>query len=397
LSFIGGDDDFDELDKELEETFESRNGKIMQEVEMFEGEMASMSSELDELKTKPSPLIVLESRRKDHLSDIAKFRALIQKLEGHRTELDRRLNERNVKLQKRRRDVETLESRKESIRKVLDDQELRNIDARKIAHDREQAQEEARQSASHKEEKQKQQWDLEEERRHHIEELDKEVQQHNARCIATKLVPISAKYARGVGYELSVKSEGMSVNTVLQAQLKEEIKPGLKRLREIFVEKSSELQESLGGAREEHERTHESAGDQKEELSSLQEKLARLEKKHAEDKKRAAAEREEIKREGEKVEDAIQQLHRSLQETKLRDTSDPQIELLEEQFKCLSSESEVEENSMRCIVRESREKLAHHREFIDRKMTELGDYAETKAEEMSVRRREAFEEKYEES
>eukprot|EP01028_Stygiella_incarcerata_P008371 TRINITY_DN362_c4_g1_i1.p1 TRINITY_DN362_c4_g1~~TRINITY_DN362_c4_g1_i1.p1 ORF type:complete len:618 (-),score=203.10 TRINITY_DN362_c4_g1_i1:1049-2902(-) len=397
LSFIGGDDDFEELDKELEETFESRNSEIMQEIEQLEGEMASMSSELDELKTKPSPLTVLESRRKDHLSDIAKFRSLIQKLEGHRTELDKRLNERNVKLQKRRRDVETLESRKESIRKVLEDQESRNIDARKIAHDREQAQEEARQSASHKEEKQKQQWDLEEERRQFIEELEKEVQQHNARCIAMKLVPVSAKYARGIGYELSLKSEGMSVNTVLQAQLKEEIKPGLKRLRELFMEKFNESQEALGAAREEFEQTQESVGDQKEEQSSLQEKLSRLEKKYAEEKKRAAAEREEIKREGEKIEDTIQQLHRALQETKLRDTSAPQIELLEEQFKSLASESEVEENTMRCIVRESREKLVHHREFIESKLADLGDYAEKKAEEMNARKREAFQEKYEES
>lgn len=135
--FLGGADEFPELNKELDDHFSSENKNRGAEITKLENDRDELSNTLDALRTQPSPLELINEHKTSLETNIRKFNLLIPSLLEHAASVNKKIVEKDSEVEREKRELEALGKGKGRLLDVLARQEEAAIDAECISKDRE--------------------------------------------------------------------------------------------------------------------------------------------------------------------------------------------------------------------------------------------------------------------
>jgi kinetochore protein NDC80 len=134
--FLDGEDDSPELDDELSMVFESRNGQVKAEITKVADANAELRSQLQALRSAPSPLEDAMQQNDDLQSDVVKFGKLVSHLLQHEAQLSAKVGARTDDLRGAEAELAAVSVEIEQLRAQLAVQELSPADVLRMNGER---------------------------------------------------------------------------------------------------------------------------------------------------------------------------------------------------------------------------------------------------------------------
>eukprot|EP00050_Salpingoeca_kvevrii_P003293 m.220652 g.220652 ORF g.220652 m.220652 type:complete len:606 (+) comp10803_c0_seq1:147-1964(+) len=132
-SFLAGaDDEIDQIVMEMENNFEIRNKAAQRSMDTLHTEMESMDLEYKQMTTGPTPLEQLKHQAALLNGDIAKFGALISKLEVHKTAIQDKFAQQSNDKKRLDAEYEGLVQEQLRLQHLFDTQEMTQQDVERI-------------------------------------------------------------------------------------------------------------------------------------------------------------------------------------------------------------------------------------------------------------------------
>eukprot|EP00897_Mesotaenium_endlicherianum_P005743 jgi/Mesen1/5197/ME000258S04289 len=307
--FMEGDDENCELlQKQLERTFQERDAEIAAEVDRLEQANATLQVQLEKFQSQPSPLAALESKKSDYLSDIGKFQKLIVNLQQHRQALEKKLEERKQDQAAKVAELAASAADNEELRRRIQAQEINLADVERMTKEKAKTKEILRSVTGQREALEKQVWDHEVQLAKKQEELESTVRQYHTTGDRLKVIPVTAKRAGGVVYEIELNARAKSPEDMVGRDLKGIVKPALGRLKEGTAQKMRAAQQELLQSEESRAAVEEALAETQERKRGLEEHLRKAEAHLRTEREKLDAEVRHLAAEVEGVEAATAQL-----------------------------------------------------------------------------------------
>ena len=166
----------------------------------------------------------LANKRKAYNTDIAKFEKLIADLEEYKDNISRQREEKQVEFDSLQQDYASLNREKELMETQMENQELSAVDDQRMAQERSMLEKCGSKLSEEREGLKKKLWDLDMACAKAIEKVERSVHQYNQKAASIHLIPETAKYAHGIEYEVSLNSQGTTIDTLIRTDLKSVIK-----------------------------------------------------------------------------------------------------------------------------------------------------------------------------
>lgn len=307
--FLEGDDDnCGLLEEQLSQTFQDRDADFAAEVEGLMQTNANLQGELEMKLSQPAPLVALERKKADFLSDIAKFHKLIASLQQHKQALGSKLEERTADLAHKEAELAAVRADNISLRERIAAQEINLADVERMSKERSRMEEVVRSVGQQREVLEKSVWDAEVQLAKQQEVLDSIVRLYHSTGDRLKLIPKSAKRAEGMEYEIEINPRASRPEAMVNVDLKGVIKPALGRLKEQAGRRMREQQQVMLVLSEQKDSSDEAVGE-RQEASRIQEaNLKKLEAQYKAEKEKLDAELRSMSSDVESMEAAIGQM-----------------------------------------------------------------------------------------
>ncbi len=279
--FLAGADDFSEMEKELEQAFDKRNGHILSEIERLGDDNDRLEKELADMNETQPPLQNLEKERQILHSDKTKFREYIAKLESKRDKL-RSVNERILQqLEEAENELQKLTSQKLDYQRQVDAQDISATDVEKMNSEHENLIKNLDFATNQVQEASLHIFERERLAQQKLDQLDRSIQTYNSVAYKIGIIPASALNAKGLDFEVDFSSPlergvswlGCRPEQLVNIELRNFVKPALSRLRQDLGTQVHQYQDEHIQLGELLDQVNEGLNDKKEELEALEARL----------------------------------------------------------------------------------------------------------------------------
>jgi kinetochore protein NDC80 len=120
----GDDDDCERLNSAFRQQFEDQNGELMEKLAKLQGKVTEAEEHLHRLSTEKSPLVSLEAKKADFLSDKQKFIQINSSLQWHKQAAEKKLDERKEDLLAKKAEKKAIQADIEELRRRIAAQEI---------------------------------------------------------------------------------------------------------------------------------------------------------------------------------------------------------------------------------------------------------------------------------
>lgn len=360
VQFMGGVEEEAILDRELLQQFASSNDAMDSAIAKLEREDAELSEKLEKYRREPTPLSVVETKRKDYLDDIGKFETLNGKLVAHKSSLERKVEEKTQETMVRESELAAVAQRKKDLQATLEQQDAQQIDAQQIARDRRLADEQLRSTASTREMAAREVFEKEVELSSLVENLEKRVGQF--RDLRVRLSKFDEEAALPP-MSIVLDTDKDTDEGVLGIDYRGIVKPALRRLKEVLQAKNREATSILlRQAEEDLARVQERRNDKAEDVSALEAKLQRLELQYKTEKDAFAEKLRQMDEEMRSIELFLNEIRRDLgsgvREAELL------VQMKEEEYQTSVEQWRQERKTMNELILGVLDELTRHKEHI---------------------------------
>ncbi|KAK3578088.1 hypothetical protein CHS0354_006746 [Potamilus streckersoni] len=318
-AYLEGYDEYAEQDATLAKLFKERYQGMAGGIDDLLEENSRLARELELLEQDSDRLKSLRQQHEIMLTDDQRFVGYLNELEGHRRALEQQVSENEEEYKSAVCELKSIQSRNEQMQQVYDMQEFTPADVERIRLNRRelhrQTEEVEKLASSVDQEIWTQEMGLSKDR----EKLEMVSQAYNKLGHELQLIPIDAKNAFGVDYEL--KTSAVELNTDFIA----EIKPALTRLRNQMCEVVSRRESEKIEHQDQVEHLAESLSYQNSDIKMLESKLKRAEEEREFKKQTNQSEMQQLQDQFERVQQELSELQAAQQESNL----DPHKELHE--------------------------------------------------------------------
>ena len=276
--FLNGDDEtYALLEEQFVESYESINKNIARQVEQIEDSNAALEKSVRELETRTEKLSEVRKYKEDMNSDADKFKQLIETLENkrqhHQDSIVRRTEELKSLNESNRQTEENIKVLKEKIAC----QELQPEDVKRMNEKRTKMEEALDGETTRKEELENKVWELEKTLRDKVQSLDECARKYNQMGEELRLVPHTAKNARGHHLEVEVDIRAKKKSGVLKSDIEANILPVLSQLKDELSESSKGYRDDLVALQDELDEIEEQISTKEHDLTDAENKLKKEE------------------------------------------------------------------------------------------------------------------------
>jgi kinetochore protein NDC80 len=328
------DDKVDELEQELVNKFAAHHQLLDDEVVSYEQRLTDVQREIEAIEAKRAYMPILQQKLSDYMKDREKFEQHVRSLVEHRDQLNAKTAAREAELEKLAMSVGALNGEIQTLKDKIATQELSPEDVKRMQAEHGQLQQSLEAASEQRQANQRKVWELEMQLRDRVQGLDDTGKQYNSVAEDLKLVPSTARNARGKHLAIEVDTRAKRREDLLRTDVHKDILPTLQGLKLELSENTTALKSELLTESESNEEVESGLTELTEQLRVAESKLKRME--------------DAIKREKESL-DMSQQAH------------DEEKEALERQIDTLRDGS-AEEARVTNIVRRI-EKLKAEREL----------------------------------
>ncbi|KTW31703.1 kinetochore-associated Ndc80 complex subunit NDC80 [Pneumocystis jirovecii RU7] len=311
--FLSGDDDFSEMEKELEHEFDKRNEEILSVIEHLEKENESLSETIKNIAESMSSIEILDRERKVLQSDKDKFNQYIQYLENKKKkfiDLNARLKN---ELFNKEKELSQLSVEKSELQTQVDSQPISPADVDRMTAERESLVKNLEIVTGKMEESSKQTFEKEILAQKKIDSLEKLIANYNSLGYKIGIIPETAPYANNASFELDFISPAANHGAIRPDQLvnrdlRHDIRPRLQKLRQDLGSRLHKEQDDAIQLQEVLDKVCEGLLDARDELDVLQAKVSVTMEQYNDVKDNMLAESSVSNAEIEKLERDLQQM-----------------------------------------------------------------------------------------
>lgn len=302
-AFMIGDEQLELLENELASSFKQRDETIAYEHKRLEAHNAALRAELQQLQQQPPPLVLVQQRKSDFLSDTHKFKELIANLTAHAAKLQARHEQCVAEKKQAEARLRTAQHDHARLQETFDKQALTPEDVERLNGNRAKLDEQLAHALARKAEAEKRAWKTEMNLAKVVKELEDCVEAYNA-CMAD--MALQPAIGRGLAQlNLHLRVDSHNHEQPLSQDLRAAVHPVLRGMQDRLEADARKM----GGERIEVEeqavKVAEAAAEKRDECAVLGRKVGMVEQQYAQDK-------ETLEREGREQAEAIQQVHAEL-------------------------------------------------------------------------------------
>jgi kinetochore protein NDC80 len=245
LFMLGEDDRYTDLEKKFIENFEANNTIIQDEIVGLEQRNQMLANEIENVERRRSLLPELENRKKEYQQELSKYKTLIDQLEKQRMQLQTKAYARQMELDKLTNVLSITNEEISELRSKISQQELSPEDVRRMTSQREQIEEAHTITIENKHIQQDRIRELEQNLRDRVESLADTARNYNQTAEDLKLVPHTARNARGKNLTLEVDVRAKRREDLLRTDVRVTLLPPLQGLKREIQETSSSIRNEL--------------------------------------------------------------------------------------------------------------------------------------------------------
>ena len=316
--FLSGEDNFDELEKELGSNFgasvsrsfeyvlmrplDTKNDGLQRETTRLQKEFETLQKELQELGETESPLVVLERKKTSFLGESAKLRKSISELEQQKEKIVEKLEKQKSDMQLKEAELAEALTEKKELELIVSRQKISPAEVEKFRADCSKLRESIDTTIRQRDEEAKIAWDREITVAKKMEIVEILVREFNRMAERLFLIPKTAKNADGIDYELRLNMHAPRPEQMLSVNIKGTIKPSLMRLREALTARNHESRNEAISLREKLDQIEDLLAEKTEEVARLSSKQEKIDQHYQEQKKSMSVESKNISSELEQLE-----------------------------------------------------------------------------------------------
>lgn len=277
LFMTGEDDRFAECEEGFIGAYEAMNTLIKDQTAELDVRSKCLSDEIISVEKRREYLPELQAKEKDYVKDLGKFQQLVEQLENHKEQLDSKVALKEQELQKLMSSIKSVNHEIDALRERVDSQELSPEDVKRMMAERDQLQQAQGQASENRQVLQRRVWESEMALRDRVQALEDSSRAYNGVAEDLKLVPSTARNARGRDLALEVDVRARKRDGLLKTDVRKDILPSLNEMRSDYMERTRSLRKDCIAEKDAVEDSNIASNELQESRQMFESKLRRAE------------------------------------------------------------------------------------------------------------------------
>jgi kinetochore protein NDC80 len=230
--FLQGDDEQHSLlENEFRESLDRKNRVVTEQTEQLEMQNEKLRREIAALEDRRAELPELEEKKLALISDLGKFATLIDQLQNHKVQLHQKTQDREAELERLSVSYMAVSEEISALTQRVHSQELSAQDVEKLVAERERLEGQQQHASENRQAIQHKVWESEIKLRDNVQALEDSAKAYNSIAEELKLVPVTARNARGKNLSMCVDTRAKTGSGLLKTNVAYDIVPHLTSLR----------------------------------------------------------------------------------------------------------------------------------------------------------------------
>lgn len=373
--FLAGDDyQSQAVDDEIAQEAEDKVQEIRQRNQQLQQANEQLQACLHALRSQPSALSQAQAKQGEHIRDRDKFRTLIDNLQSHKQSLQRKLQERHVEVQSKQEQLGSVLQESDALRAVIAGQTFNKDDVVRMNQEKCKQAEILAGVCGQRETLERRVYEQDVQLELNLDELETAVQTYHTAADRLQLIPVTAKYAGGVQFEIQLDRAGATASDIINADLKGEVKPALARLRESRAARARELSEEVLAVQERLDAGLEALTERTEENAGLGTQVHKLEASLRGQKEALEVEVRGTAGQADVLREQVGQLRNQASHSLA--ASEEKLRSMHAQYDDLARASDTEVHGLNVELGAALEHLFHHKLYIQQTLEQVQQHVE---------------------
>jgi kinetochore protein NDC80 len=277
-AFLAGKDDlYAQLEEQFCASFENSNVLVRDEYENIVKRNAALAAEIEEVKARSAYLPELDTKRREMKTGHTKMQSLVEELQRTHEGLKAKVAARKIELDKLQESIREMSGLNADLRVKINNQELSPTDVQNMLNEKTRLEDAHTQASDTRQTLQKRIWELEMALREKVGAVEVDVQKYHSIAGDLKLVPQSARNARGENLSIDIDLQAKKREQFLKTEVRVTILPVLQDLRTELCETTLKKRDDLLKEQDIVEEDHVKAADLRDQIEACEVKIRRVE------------------------------------------------------------------------------------------------------------------------
>ena len=371
LFLSGKDDQYAVLEQQFIQSFENKNILIRDQIEAFEKKTQNLANEIEEVKRRSATIPELESKRKDALRQQHRLQQEVEEAKKLKESLKVKIDGRKTEIEKTKNENSSLNKEIAVLKDRIASQEISPEDVLNMINERERLEEAQCVASEHRQVLQRKIWECEMSLRDKVQALEDTVRAYHSIAEDLKMVPQSARNARGENLSIDLDIRAKRREGLLKTAVKKTILPVLQDVKKELNDTTLELRAELMGEQDSLAEIQSQHQELKEAFDSYEVKLRRAEAAYKREKESLDQSNEIQSRELDAMESRLLQLRDTTTEEVKINSATRRIAEVQATRTARQSEHQRKRTEMIEAIMDVVSLAANHREVVQTKLEDL--------------------------
>lgn len=241
----GKDTQYLAVEEQFISAFESKNDLIRDQIDALEKKNMALSNEIEEVKRRSAYLPELDAKRKELHKDFSSIQQIVEEKKRTRDYQKSKEESQSTELDRVKGNITSVMREIAVLKDRVAKQEISPEDVTNMINERERLEEAQRQTSEYRQGMQRKIWELELTLRDKVQHLEDTVRSYHGIAEDLKMIPQSARNARGENLIIEVDIRAKRREQLLKTPVKAHIVPILQDLRKELSGMTLELRQEL--------------------------------------------------------------------------------------------------------------------------------------------------------
>jgi kinetochore protein NDC80 len=277
LFLSGKDDQYAQLEEQFIQSFENKNILIKDQIETIDKRNGAIAAEIEQIKSRSLYLPELVAKKQEFHNTHSQFQGLLEDLKRHRDQLKEKTELRQTELNSVNNSISALQKEIAAMKDQIQKQELSPVDVQNMVQEKLRLEEAHRVAFEQRQQEHVHAKELEAALRGKVQALEESAKVYYTYAEGLKLVPSSARNARGLELGIEVDIRAKKREGLLKTDVRNYILPALHQTKAELCESTHSLRAERMQCEEEAEELQAQRAELTEALAAAEGKLRRAE------------------------------------------------------------------------------------------------------------------------
>lgn len=241
LFITGKDDAFLQLENQFVKSFDDKNTLINDQIEAVDKRNGAIAAEIEQIKNRSEHLPELVAKKKEFQSTLSQFTSLVNELAQVRKQIFDKVENRKAELESVMNGIASLEEKIDGMKDTIQNQDLSPEDVLNLVTERKRLEDANTAATETRQNLQRRIKEMEGDLRVRVQALEDAVRMYHSYAEGLKLVPASARNARGQDLSIEVDIRAKKREGLLRTEVRNHILPVLAQMKAELTETTLEL------------------------------------------------------------------------------------------------------------------------------------------------------------